>query len=72
MADEWHELAAGELPRLQLEKLTAYGFRHEGDIYLYEEPLLEGAFLLLNCSRELRKAFTCHSLRKRQRRRGDE
>lgn len=46
MVDEWHELEAGELPRLQLEKLTAYGFRHEGDIYLYEESLLDGAFLL--------------------------
>ena len=46
MVDEWHELEAGELPRLQLAKLTAYGFRHEGTVYLYEEALLEGAFLL--------------------------
>lgn len=46
MTDEWHELAAGELPRLQLEKLPAYGFQHEGESYLYEEVLLDGAFLL--------------------------
>lgn len=46
MTDEWHELAAGELPRLQLEKLPAYGFQHEGKSYLYEEVLLDGAFLL--------------------------
>ena len=46
MTDEWHELAAGELPRLQLEKLPVYGFQHEGKSYLYEEVLLDGAFLL--------------------------
>lgn len=46
MADEWHELAVGELPQLQLEKLTAYGFRQEGNVYRYEEGLLDGAFLL--------------------------
>lgn len=45
-ADEWHELEAGELPKLQLEKLAAYGFRYERVGYLYEEELLDGAFLL--------------------------
>ena len=63
MVDEWHELEAGELPRLQLEKLTAYGFRHEGKVYLYEEVLLEGAFLLqINVSAKERAARSRYGL----------
>ena len=46
MAEEWHNLKAEELPKLQREKLLDYGFRQDGQSYFYEETLLEGAFLL--------------------------
>ena len=44
--DGWHELDAGELPKLRLEKLTGFGFRREGDAYFYEEALPGGDFCL--------------------------
>ncbi len=46
MTEEWHNLKAAELPKLQREKLLDYGFRQDGQSYFYEETLLEGAFLL--------------------------
>ena len=45
--DGWHDLIAGELPKLRMEKLEGFGFRREGDTCVYEEDLLDGDFHLL-------------------------
>lgn len=44
MNESWHEIPTGELPKLQIDKLASYGFRHEGNGYIYEESLLDGVF----------------------------
>ena len=44
--EEWHELAAGELPKLLAGKLEPFGFALEGDAYFYAEDLLAGSFKL--------------------------
>ena len=44
--EEWHELAAGELPKLLAGKLETFGFALEGDAYFYAEDLLAGSFKL--------------------------
>ena len=46
MTDEWHELAAGEMPRLMMEKLEPFGFRFDNGLYTYEQGLLNEAFQL--------------------------
>lgn len=46
MTNEWHELASGELPKLQLTKLEQFGFRRDADFHIYEQDLLTGAFRL--------------------------
>ena len=45
--DGWHDLIAGELPKLRMEKLEGFGFRRESDTCVYEEDLLDGDFHLL-------------------------
>ena len=45
--DGWHDLNAGELPKLRTEKMDGFGFHREGDTYVYEENLLDGDFHLL-------------------------
>ena len=45
--DGWHDLDAGELPKLQTEKLESFGFRHDNNFYTYEEHLLAGDFRML-------------------------
>lgn len=44
--DEWHDLTAGELPKLMLDKLESFGFTHDGSTYSYREDLLAGSFRL--------------------------
>lgn len=44
--DEWHDLSAGELPKLRTEKLKGVGFHQEGDAYVFREDLLSGEFQL--------------------------
>ena len=44
--DEWHDLTAGELPKLILDKLESFGFTHDGSTYSYREDLLAGSFRL--------------------------
>jgi len=44
--DEWYELAAGEIPKLLVDKLAPFGFRRDGDVYFYAEDLLAGSFRL--------------------------
>ena len=44
MVEEWHKLGAEELPRLQKEKLTAFGFRLCNTDLVYETYLLGGIF----------------------------
>ena len=44
MNESWHEIPAGEIPKLRMDKLSSYGFRREGNEYIHEEPLLDGAF----------------------------
>ena len=44
--DEWYELAAGEIPKLLVDKLAPFGFRCDGDAYFYDEDLLAGSFRL--------------------------
>ncbi len=44
--DGWHDLNAGELPKLRTEKLESFGFRREGDTCFFEEDLLGGDFHL--------------------------
>lgn len=44
--EEWHELAAGELPKLLADKLESFGFVLKGDAYFYAEDLLAGSFRL--------------------------
>ena len=44
--EEWHELMAGEMPRLISDKLEPFGFTHEGSTYNYEADLLAGSFRL--------------------------
>lgn len=46
MAEEWHELEAGELPRLQIGKLAEFGFRRVRSDFIYETSLLDGTFRL--------------------------
>ena len=45
--DGWHDLNAGELPKLRTEKMDGFGFHRESDTYVYEEDLLDGDFHLL-------------------------
>jgi len=47
MTDEWHNLAAGELPKIQMDKLESFGFKHDSDFYTYEQNLSVGNFRLL-------------------------
>ena len=47
MTGEWHELATGELPRLQTERLAQFGFECGAGVYTYEQDLLGGMFRLL-------------------------
>ena len=44
--DIWHELAAGDMPKLLADKLEPCGFLRDGDDYFYEEDLLAGSFRL--------------------------
>lgn len=44
--DEWHELAAEVLPKLQVTKLEQFGFQKGDGTYTYECDLLAGAFHL--------------------------
>jgi predicted DNA-binding protein (MmcQ/YjbR family) len=44
--DGWHDLSAGELPKIRTEKLEGFGFRSKGDTFVYEEDLLGGDFRL--------------------------
>ena len=44
--EEWHELNAGELPKLLADKLEPFGFVHDSDAYFYAEDLLAGSFRL--------------------------
>ena len=44
--DVWHELAAGEMPKLLADKLEPFGFLRDGDVYFYAEDLLAGSFTL--------------------------
>ena len=44
--DEWHDLTAGELPKLMLDKLESFGFTYDGSTYSYREDLLGGSFRL--------------------------
>ena len=44
--DEWHDLTAGELPKLMLDKLESFGFTNDGSTYSYREDLLAGSFRL--------------------------
>ncbi|SDG44065.1 Predicted DNA-binding protein, MmcQ/YjbR family [Selenomonas sp. WCT3] len=44
--DEWHDLTAGELPKLLPDKLESFGFTHDGSTYSYCEDLLAGSFRL--------------------------
>ena len=46
MTDDWHELAAGEIPRLRMENLESFGFIHEYGFYIYKQKLLDGTFHL--------------------------
>ena len=46
MAKVWHELEAGEIPRLQMGKLEAFGFRRRHTSLIYETDLLDGMFRL--------------------------
>ena len=47
MTGEWHELPAGALPRLRVEKLEPFGFKSGNNSYTYEEELLDGDFRML-------------------------
>lgn len=47
MTGEWHELSAGALPRLRVEKLEPFGFKSDNNSYAYEEELLDGDFRML-------------------------
>lgn len=42
----WYDLSAGELPKLQPEKLEGFVFHREGDTFVYKEDLLGGDFRL--------------------------
>jgi hypothetical protein len=44
--DVWHELAAGDMPKLLADKLEPFGFLRDGDAYFYAEELLAGSFRL--------------------------
>ena len=44
--EEWHELTAGELPKLMADKLEPFGFAFDRDAYFYAEDLLAGSFSL--------------------------
>ena len=44
MNEGWHEIPVGELPRLRMDMLVGYGFQHNGDEYIYEDSLMNGAF----------------------------
>ena len=46
MNKNWYEIPDGEMPRLRMDKLDSFGFRHDGDGYIHEESLLDGAFRL--------------------------
>lgn len=46
LTEEWHELNAGELPKLLEDKLEPFGFVRDGDAYFYAEDLLAGNFRL--------------------------
>lgn len=46
LTEEWHELNAGELPKLLAYKLEPFGFVRDGDAYFYAEDLLAGSFRL--------------------------
>ena len=45
-SEEWHELAAGDLPKLLVDRLEEFGFEHDDEAYFYAEELLEGSFRL--------------------------
>ena len=44
--DVWHEMAAGEIPKLLANKLEPFGFIRDGDAYFYADELLAGSFKL--------------------------
>ena len=47
MTGEWHELPAGALPRLRVDKLEPFGFKSDNKTYTYGEELLDGDFRML-------------------------